>query len=513
MLQVQSAVNPDPEVLNVLLYGRVSTDRQFEEGHSLDDQITRLVKYARDHHYHILGIYRDEGKSACSTTGRPDFTRMLERCQTDKEVNAILLEETDRFARNAQDHLAVKALLKKYNVKLIATQQPNFGDDPVGNFVDLVMAGANQLQREITGVKTKRTMIALAERGLQPGVSVLGYLNSFEKNVPWKIDRARAYFIKEIFRRYLQGAHSIDDLERELYAEGFRTKQGKMVHASAIHRILNDYRYCGKVKYMGNIYDGQHKPLISLSDMERARKLMDKRNKGADRSRKYSWLLSGTAFCGQCGGLMSGEIHTKPNGTEFKYYRCIGSKSHGKSCGQPYAPVNEIHHQLERHITGIKFGKRFFNALRLELTDLIDHKDTSIPARIKELKDRKKAIEAKMDRLEDQMIADTIPEDRIKVKYTPLKAELKGIETQLEKLSKPSVNMDQTKVEKIVAYLKQLPQLYAAFTPEERRQFLTWFVSKVKIKDKNIEAIEYTEAFQAVITRDLVRITNTWLPG
>jgi len=164
-------------VKNCLLYARVSTDRQVKEGHSLEDQIQRLSKFARDKSWRILEVYKDGGKSGKSTAGRPEFNRMLDRCASDDDVQAVLLEETDRFARNAEDHLAVKTFLKKHNVLLITTEQPNFGDDPTGKFVDLIMAGANQLQREITGQKTKRTMVALAEKGIQPGAAVMGYLN------------------------------------------------------------------------------------------------------------------------------------------------------------------------------------------------------------------------------------------------------------------------------------------------------------------------------------------------
>ncbi len=177
------------QVKSCLLYARVSTDRQVKEGHSLDDQVDRLVLHAKTNNWRILEIYKDGGKSGKSTSGRPEFNRMLERCEMDPDVDAVLLEETDRFARNAEDHLAVKSFLNKHKVLLIATQQPNFGDDPVGKFVDLILAGANQLQREVTGQKTKRTMIALAEKGIQPGVAVIGYLNSYQKGVPWSVDQ------------------------------------------------------------------------------------------------------------------------------------------------------------------------------------------------------------------------------------------------------------------------------------------------------------------------------------
>lgn len=512
MTQLIGHIDP-PESKNCLLYARVSSDRQVREGHSLEDQVNRLVKFARDKNWRILEIYKDGGKSGKSSSGRPEFTRMLDRCQNDSTVNAVLLEETDRFARNAQDHLAVKTLLKKHNVELIATEQPNFGDDPVGNFVDLVLAGANQLQREITGQKTKRTMIALAEKGYQPGVAVLGYQNSFKKGVAWSIDEERVYFIKEIFIRYLTGNYSVHRLEAELYAEGFRTRTGKRVSSSKIHEILTDVRYAGKVLYNNIMYDGKHPRVVSMKDIQSAKQMLGKKNRGADRSRKYKWLLAGLVFCQQCGSLMSGEKHVKQSGAVFNYYRCIGSKNHGKHCNQPYAPVNKVHQGLEKHIISMEFNDRFFSALRLELQRLIAEKDTSIPNRIKALSERKQSIERKMSNIEDQMIEKLVSQDRIEAKYIPLRDELKAVEADLEQLQRPSQNLDDEKVETIINFLKRLPELYQAFNSKEREKFLRWFVKKIWIKDRQIKSIDYTDGFDAIKSLDLVRIRNTWLPG
>lgn len=222
------------QIKNCVLYIRVSTNRQVVEGHSFGDQKKRLTQYAKDKQWRILDIYSDGGKSGGSSAGRPEFQRMLERCAEDPSVHAVLLEETDRFARNTQDHLAVKAFLKKHQVELITTQQPNFGDDPVGTFVDTILASANQLQREITGVKTKRTMQSLAERGFQPGQAVLGYLNSYQKEVPWPVDPDNAHHIQEMFRLFNTGTYSIDQLEEEMYHRGMRSRTGKKVGRSAI---------------------------------------------------------------------------------------------------------------------------------------------------------------------------------------------------------------------------------------------------------------------------------------
>lgn len=501
------------KIFNCLVYARVSTERQVIEGHSLDDQVKRLVQYARDKGWHVLEVFKDEGKSACSTAGRPEFTRMLERCQTDKNVNAVLLEETDRFARNAQDHLAVKALLKKHSIQLIATQQPNFGEDPVGKFVDLVMAGANQLQREITGEKTRRTMIALAENGFQPGTARLGYVNSFRKSVPWQVDPERAYFIKEIFRRFNSGlSRSIYTLEDELYAEGFRSRSGKRVRANLIHLILTDIRYAGKVLYNKKVYNGKHQALVTMEDIKKATAMLAKHSKGADRTRKHNWLLAGLVYCKTSGDLMTGEQHVKKSGKIFRHYRCLGPKNYGNPCKEPYAPMEKIHQQLENHMKGIEFGQRFLDSLRDELRDVMKTQGKDTPARIQALEERKGIVEKKMDKLEDQMIGDLIPRERLEQKYIPLREELKSIEADIAKLKRPSANLDDKTIETIISFLSDFPKLWSAFNPQEKKQFLKWFIQKIWIKNRRIVKIDYTEAFQACIDRDMVRIKSLWLP-
>ena len=431
------------QVKNCLLYARVSTDRQVKEGHSLEDQVNRLVQHSRTKGWRILEIYKDGGKSGKSTSGRPEFTRMLERCATDPDVHAVILEETDRFARDAQDHLAVKAFLKKNNVELIATQQPNFGDDPVGKFVDLVMAGANQLQREITGQKTKRTMVALAEKGIQPGVAVVGYLNSYKKGVPWSIDQEREFFVKEMFRRFNTGNYSTHSLAEELYQEGFRTRNGKRVHASLIHMMLTDVRYVGWVKYDKKIYkNGQQPAIVGIEEINTAGEILKKHNKGADRSRKHNWFLAGLVHCDRCKNLMTGEKHTKKSGMTHKYYRCLGPKTYGQSCGQPYAPMIIIHTQLRKWICKLKFDEPFFDNLKTELYNLVNLQGGSSKNRIVSLTKRKVLIERKMDKLEDQIISEIIPQERIELKYGPLRDELKSIEGDQEKLYTPSAYFD-----------------------------------------------------------------------
>ncbi len=107
------------------VYTRVSTDRQAEEGYSLDEQEKSCRELAQRIGYKVLGVYREEGASGTSIN-RPKFQKMLEKCNDDKgkTVKAVIVIHTDRFARNTLEHLMVKGILLKAKVKLISVLQP-----------------------------------------------------------------------------------------------------------------------------------------------------------------------------------------------------------------------------------------------------------------------------------------------------------------------------------------------------------------------------------------------------
>lgn len=62
-----------------------------------------------------------------------------------------------------------------------------------------------------------------------------------------------------------------------------------------------------------------------------------------------------------------------------------------------------------------------------------------------------------MDKLEDQLLAEVIPQERLEKKYAPLREELKSVEAKIEKLNHPSANLDEDKIEKIITFMKLLP--------------------------------------------------------
>ena len=140
-----------------IIYCRVSTEEQAEKGYSLDAQEKLCKNFAKNRGFDVAGIYRDEGKSATSLK-RPALQDLLTYCQKDNSIDALMVQETDRLARNTIDHLTIKAHLKESGVDVISVNQPMLDDSPEGKMRDTVLAGVNQFYSDLNGRKAKKGM-------------------------------------------------------------------------------------------------------------------------------------------------------------------------------------------------------------------------------------------------------------------------------------------------------------------------------------------------------------------
>jgi DNA invertase Pin-like site-specific DNA recombinase len=170
---------------HALIYCRVSTEEQAEDGHhSLATQLKLCKRAIEESNKYKLandGVFEDPGRSA-TNMNRPGLQDMLLRIQDDKAVKAVFIQDTDRLARNALDHMQIKAIMKKHDVELFSVSQPGISDSPEGNFMDLVIAGVNQLQSQITSRKTLKSLEQKFWDGWWPTGVAVGYLNAGDPN-------------------------------------------------------------------------------------------------------------------------------------------------------------------------------------------------------------------------------------------------------------------------------------------------------------------------------------------
>ena len=116
---------------------------------------------------------------------------------------------------------------------------------------------------------------------------------------------------------------------------------------------MNDPFYIGKFLWNGKTYQGKHEKLIDEGMFDKVHEILGERNQHASRKRIHNFLLSGFAYCADCGGRFWGEYHKKKNGVEYEHYMCSKCKAN------TYVKVSLLEKQVERLFQKIKLSKEY----------------------------------------------------------------------------------------------------------------------------------------------------------
>jgi len=496
-----------------LIYCRVSTEEQAQEGYSLDAQEKFCRQFAQNNGYDVFGVYRDEGKSG-TRLDRPALQDLLAKVQEDKSINAVLVQETDRLARNTKDHLTIKALLQKADAKLISVAQPMLDDSPEGNMIDTILASVNQFQSDLSGRKTKKGLQEKFDTGWWPGWAPLGYVNvalgevqngDRERKIVKK-DVQKWHLIKEGFKMYLTGRYSVEYINEELYQKGLRSKTGKRLSHSIMTSTLKNPFYSGIMKWNSQEKKGNHTPMISVKQHNRVIEIMSSHNQYACRRRKHNFLLRGFVFCNICGQRYTAEKHSRKR---KDYYHCATMRGHSNQ-GQN-VEISELENQIEGEFKNIQFSEDFILLVLKRLKDLYLQQHESIAQKIQTLYNQKKAVEVKRDKAEEKLLAGVLSDDdfaRLRVKF---RNALDGIQNQIDELNSQR-EYDVDVIQEVVKLTRNIYRTYQTAPYELKRQYLGLFWEKFLVQDKKIIKAVPTKLITALLKEQKVIIESNWLP-
>jgi hypothetical protein len=144
-----------------------------------------------------------------------------------------------------------------------------------------VLLSFAQFEREVTGERIRDKIAASKRKGMWMGGPVpLGYEVVDRKLVPVPEEAER---VRTIMRRYLE-LQSVPALLPHLRAEGILTKV--QVRTSGPHRggipfargslfhLLKNPIYRGKIVHKGQVYDGEHEPIVDVDLWERVQQML-----------------------------------------------------------------------------------------------------------------------------------------------------------------------------------------------------------------------------------------------
>src|SRR5882724_11951022 len=159
-----------------VIYCRVSTKEQVEEGNSLATQERNCREYASKHGYEIAQVFIEEGESA-KTADRTELQKLLRFCSDKKQqIKAVIIYKIDRLSRNTDDYSQLRLLLKRYGVEIKSTSE-YFENTPAGRFMENIIANVAQFDNDVRTERSVNGMKDAMREGRYVGIAPLGYEN------------------------------------------------------------------------------------------------------------------------------------------------------------------------------------------------------------------------------------------------------------------------------------------------------------------------------------------------
>ncbi|HUD19584.1 MAG TPA: recombinase family protein [Patescibacteria group bacterium] len=341
-----------------ILYLRVSTEEQVDN-YSMGTQEEVCRRETDRLGYVVTQVYREEGKSAKTITGRIELIKLLEYCRRHtKDVQAVVFYKTDRLSRQMTDYLIIKEKLNRMGIKLISATEP-VDDTPMGKFIGNFYAGIAQLDNEMKSERARNGMHARFQSGLLcSGKAQLGYIRHegyvFKDTKVW--DQ-----VKKAWELMATGTKSLREMTNIMNSWGLRTtinNQKYLIRRQTVHRIFRSKFYAGFLvskRYNEEVH-GQHEPMVSKELFEKVQAILDGRhNKPSLVLRNppnVDFPLRRIVKCGKCGLGFTGSWcsgHLK----KYPYYWCYKSQL----CHSPYVPAEKLHKLLKSLLTRMKLSK------------------------------------------------------------------------------------------------------------------------------------------------------------
>lgn len=208
-----------------LLYARVSTQMQVNDGMSLGAQERELRRAAELAGFTETELLREEGRSGKSIQGRPVLREALDRLDNG-DAAAIFVTRIDRLARSTKDFLNIVDRANSNDWRIVMLDLNLDTATYQGRFVVTVMSALAEMERAIIAERQKDVHKDRREKGIKWGVDI------------GKKTKVPADVRKKILS-YREKGMSYAKIAERLNKDKVPTVHGGDWHAATVHKIVN----------------------------------------------------------------------------------------------------------------------------------------------------------------------------------------------------------------------------------------------------------------------------------
>lgn len=356
-----------------LIYVRVSTEEQAKRGYSIPEQIAECKQRAAQLGATDTVEFVDDVGGDFLERPKLEQARQLVRS---KKVKWFICFDPDRFSRNLLNQLLVTDEIDKAGVELVFLQHRR-EKTAEGNLFYAIRGAIAEFEKKKILERTQRGKRGKAKQGLLPG-----YVNPFGYDMDTEADKlvvneTEAFWVKKIFE-WASDPNPDERMGQWRIAErlnqmGVPAPRGQYWYRSTVAGILKNPLYTGVLSWGKYDHSGVYQarrvegvkakkirrkddqvidlPVPALVDPEVFARVhefiqLDKHR----RSRGKTYMLTGIAVCGRCGG------HVQSKTSSHRYLLCsnrypayrdmsVERRATTQPCDLPYiqaGPVEEF---------------------------------------------------------------------------------------------------------------------------------------------------------------------------
>ncbi len=295
---------------NCALYARVSTEEQ-ARGLSIETQLEAARNHAAINGWQVAAEYVEPGKSATSDR-RPEFQKMIRDALTGK-FTEILVYSYDRFARNMEDAVVYKSMLRRDGVDIISVLEPIDKTSPFS----FIHEGIIDLFAAYYSINLSAKIRAGLEKKLQSGgwpwPVPLGYRKNNGKVL---IDPVAGPFMTLAFTEFASGNYTLESWTARALKIGVRSQTGRQLSVNDWSRLFNNPFYAGALLHNETKLSGQHYALTDLETWSRVQLILDENRNNQIGSQQRFYLLRNLLWSVETRSGMVGAV-----GKNYRYYR------------------------------------------------------------------------------------------------------------------------------------------------------------------------------------------------
>jgi DNA invertase Pin-like site-specific DNA recombinase len=452
-------------MINCVIYCRVSSRDQIE-GTSLESQETACRDYAQHHGMAVVKVFVEEGESA-KFAQRPQLLSLLEFCKNkSRSIETLIVWKLDRFARNVEDHFAIKATLRRHGVRVVSVTEP-LETDANGRLMETILAGFAQFDNDIRSIRSIQGMQARLKEGIFPWKPPLGYLppKIGKKTKADQPDPGTFDLLRRAWQMLASDAYTLAEVLRLLRTSCVCGANGRPISRQTVGQIFRNDFYAGVLRdpWTGDEYPGRHQPMVTRDEFERVQRNLGMRRPNARFHYRVrpEFPLRGLVRCGSCLQYMTASF-AKGRCQYYPYYHCFRARCATRTKNYP---LDAVHEEFEQFLADASLPRPMGRAIVDQLQALLANQTATAAAEEQKRREEVRRHERQLQELivirADRLISDEeFASQRDRVRQALQEVNSRGV---------ARLSLFDHDLERVVARFADLRETWHATAPGDRQ--------------------------------------------